>query len=55
MLIKPVYDLIEAFVIIGGNHFGTVRTVEKQHVITLCYSGHGHCIPPVLTSNQQRN
>jgi hypothetical protein len=34
MLIKPVYDLIGAFGIGGGNHLGTVGTVEKQHVIT---------------------
>jgi hypothetical protein len=31
MLIKPVYDLIGAFGIVGGDHLGTVRTVEKQH------------------------
>ena len=31
MLIKPVYDLIGAFGIVGGNHLGTVGTVEKQH------------------------
>ena len=54
MFIKPVYDLIGAIGIGGGNHLGTVGTVEKQHVITLSYSGHGHCIPPALTPNQQR-
>ena len=31
MLIKPVYDLIGAFGIVGGDHLGTVGTVEKQH------------------------
>ena len=30
MFIKSVYDLTGAFV--GGNHLGTVGTVEKQHV-----------------------
>jgi hypothetical protein len=49
MLIKSVYDLTGAFGIVGGNHLGTVGTVEKQHVITLSYSGHGHCISPALT------
>jgi hypothetical protein len=49
MLIKSVYDLTGAFGIVGGNHLGTVGTVEKQHVITLSYSGHGLCISPALT------
>lgn len=32
MFIKSVYDLIGALGIVGGNHLGTVGTVEKQHV-----------------------
>jgi hypothetical protein len=32
MFIKSVYDLTGAFGIVGGNHLGTVGTVEKQHV-----------------------
>ena len=32
MFIKSVYDLTVAFGIVGGNHLGTVGTVEKQHV-----------------------
>jgi hypothetical protein len=31
MFIKSFYDLTGAFGIGGGNHFGTVGTVEKQH------------------------
>ena len=29
MLVKPVYDLIGAFGIVGANHLGTVGTVEE--------------------------
>ena len=32
MLIKPVYDLIDTVVIVGGNHLFTIGTVEKQRV-----------------------
>jgi hypothetical protein len=47
-----VYDLIGTFGIGGGNHLGTVRTVEKEMSITLYYSDHGHYLSPGLTLRQ---
>jgi hypothetical protein len=33
MLIKSVYDLIDAFRIFPGNHLFTIGTVKDQHMI----------------------